>query len=154
MKTMRFKHLTDLGYNTSEGNFIPTRITLRYTLDGNNILYQFACCSHNDQYVKKIGNRIAAEQTQHTIPMDSVFDDEKLSTSQMIMTMMVDIEKNRVNDLPFRHRMFFQENSPSEFIEEQRGVYEMTSQLSQIINALTSSIDEDETEEEESPTIH
>lgn len=108
MSKVRSKHLTQLGYVNGEGKFVPTRMTLQYYLDGDDIVYRYSCCSHHEkQYVKKIGNEIAEKSEWQTAPF-RFSSPHYPKTAFIVMEILIDIFVEHKQFLPRHHQRFFE----------------------------------------------
>lgn len=130
-------HIKDAGYHRkSDGKFIPTRFTLRSRLNGDKIEYQVAYCSHTDQYNKKIGNELASKAPIRSITPESE-NISDMSREEITVIIFMDIERNHMSELPYRHRTFIERNSPSDAYLSACKLQSMMSVIGDIINNIT-----------------
>ncbi len=147
MSKFKITHLPYMGYEReNDGKFVPTRYTFHYRQVGDYIEYSFACCSHTDQFKKKIGNEVVRKNIEdgkvyRFKPDPEVFDG--FTRSEVMMHIFCDIEANHLDKLPQKHRTMIERNSPSASVNAAHARAEMIDALGGLMRLLNSDDDEE-----------
>lgn len=98
------RHYQYSGFYNGDGKFVPTRMTIVSTLEGNKVKYKVGFCSRNESNFNKKQGREAALQSNEVFEADHV--DVEGGFVAIESAILEDLVKNRRDHMPFAHQKF------------------------------------------------